>query len=216
VQNPPQLVRTLLVCFVAATGLLIVGCDSGGSSGSDSGGDDNSRIAFNGDQDGKDGIYTVHADGSDLKWVAGSSDLDLNPTWSPDGDRIALLNSQDGDLEIYTISLDGTDLRQVTKNSFDDYDPAWSPGGNRIAFWNIYGDGDGEIYAIRPNGEDLKQVTNNDVVDSRPAWSPNGNRIAFESSRDRSDEIYTRHLDGSDPKRIANYRNSNPAWGPPQ
>src|SRR6266545_3757501 len=68
------------------------------------------RIVFS---SGIEDIYTVNADGSGLKRLTTSEDLEFDPTWSPDGRAIAYRH-QTGDestADIFMIDSEGSRLR---------------------------------------------------------------------------------------------------------
>jgi len=181
------------------------------------------RIAFTyGGVEQSPKIYTMYADGTDIKRLSNINDFSYSGCWSPDGNRIAFLSYRDGNREIYTMHADGNDIRRITNNSGIDEQPSWSPDGNRIAFHSDR-DGNYEIYSMRAvDGSDVRRITNNLAPDINPSWSPDGSRIAFASHRDGNFgddnfEIYTmRAVDGSDVRRLTNNlaMDSYPNWSP--
>jgi len=74
-------------------------------------------------------IYTVNADGSDLKRVTYGMDPDL----SPDGSRIAFVRWTEP-WGIYIINVDGTGQRLLFSSNVA-RSPVWSPDGTQIAFF---------------------------------------------------------------------------------
>jgi len=96
----------------------------------------------------------MDADGSKVRQLTDSDDMDLEPVWSPDGERIAFASRRDGDFEIFVMNADGTEVRQLTDNDAIDLEPAWSPDGERIAFWSDrYGDS--EIFVMDADGSNV-------------------------------------------------------------
>lgn len=192
-----------------------------------SGASSDSRIAFQSNPDGLDGIgeadgnteiYTVRLDGSSLRQVTDEIVSSASPTWSPDGSRVAFASNRDEDAntEIYTIRPDGSDLRQVTDpaNVEDgrvaDILPEWSPSGDRIALTRdpdttFRDTTEARIYTVDPDGSDLKQVARDSAIGFYPTWSPDGSRIAFTTSG--SAEIFTIQPDGSDLRRVTDRSN---------
>jgi len=89
-------------------------------------------------------IYTMSADGSDMRRLTNDRALDGTPAWSPDGRRIAFAHLSEvgtGDVDgvIVVIDADGQDRVQVTRHprmpgGVVDMHPVWSPDGSRIAF----------------------------------------------------------------------------------
>lgn len=56
-------------------------------------------------------IYTVKADGSDLRLLAKTVS---RPAWSPDSTRIAFAQPDGSQLALYTVAADGADLQRIT------------------------------------------------------------------------------------------------------
>lgn len=75
-------------------------------------------------------IYTVSADGSNLKQITSGDKSSNSPRWSPDGKRLAFITGA----QIWTMKPDGSEKNQVSKISTGAGNPVWSPDGNWIAF----------------------------------------------------------------------------------
>jgi TolB protein len=93
-----------------------------------------SRIAFVSDLTGSLEIFTVNADGSDVKQVTHDEAASIYPSWAPDGERLAycLKINQRGApdrFEIVEIKLDGTGQRYITSDGGVATFPSWSPDG---------------------------------------------------------------------------------------
>lgn len=192
-----------------------------------------SRIAFRSFRDGNWEIYTMNADGSEVRRLTNNPASDLDPAWSPDGTRIAFASNRDGNYEIYVMNWDGTNLVRVTNHPAEDLFPAWQSGV--IAFTSSR-DGQYEIYTVAPTGANLGRQTQNGFHDvhpfgayraSRPGgnfdiWSgitplaahpaddwepasaPNLSRVAFSSLRDGNWEIYSMFASGTELQRLTN------------
>ena len=114
----------------------------------------NGRIYFRYNKTGNGDVYSVKADGSDMKLMIGSPGEDYPPRWSRDGKRGVFMTNRDGgDFEIYSVNADGTEQKRLTFNKGNDWDPAWSPDGKRIVFMSSK-DGNWEIYTMNADGND--------------------------------------------------------------
>jgi Tol biopolymer transport system component len=106
-------------------------------------------------------IYTIEADGSNLRQVTSSTSADaIDPTWSPDGQHIAY--TQENEFRqgfLWVMNADGSCPVQLL-DSVGVNTPAWSPDGRYIAFdydWGLYTlDLQSEVIAQRLNGLDCK------------------------------------------------------------
>ena len=161
---------------------------------------DGQRIAFAGAaSDSKLAVYSVAADGSDLRRL---SDSVSPPSWSPDGSRLALVKPDGDRLAVYTIATDGSDTRRVVTlpgwiphpgHDISKSSPAqvwiptvaWSPDGSKILV-----DEDIDLNLKSPLGLYVADVDESDLVRLRvasprihafaaAAWSPDGSRIAI-------------------------------------
>lgn len=146
-------------------------------------------------------VYTVGADGADLKRVVGTDGKlshEESPCWSPDGKRIAFTSTRHGNQELYVVNADGKNLQRLTSDPAIDAHPAWSPDGKKIAFatnrW-----GDLEIAVLEPATLAVTRLTTNRGLDDYPCWSPDGKRIAYASNRAGNLEIVIVNADGSNP-----------------
>ena len=85
-------------------------------------------------------IWSIAADGSDVRMVLAGDTSPTTPAWSPDGSRIAFLEQDRdaddlGTLRLSTSAPDGSDPIVVTGGLIEPMYPsvAWSPDGSRIA-----------------------------------------------------------------------------------
>jgi dipeptidyl aminopeptidase/acylaminoacyl peptidase len=90
-------------------------------------------------------LFSMNADGPDLRRVTQDSILEEDPTWSPDGRRIAFAATLPRDVrrDLYVVNLDGSGLTKLLPNGADNRQPEWSPDGRRIAFQLLPGERSG-------------------------------------------------------------------------
>ena len=128
-------------------------------------------------------IYTCNSDGSNIKQLTHTSDLDENfPTYSPDGSQIAFCaspkvadNSPGDGYEIYVMNSDGTNVVKLTNNNAMDMSPRWSPDGTRLAFISERLQLDKpEVYVMNVDGSNVIRVTTTPAAASaiNPVWKP--------------------------------------------
>lgn len=185
-------------------------------------------------------IYTMNADGSEIKRLTDGSGVSNCPDWSPDGTRIVFHSGgsrSSGPMVvprggfhywIEVVNADGSGQTVLFKDSGGSWDfearyPCWSPDGEYVAFAGTT-NMNTDIYIINADGTGLTRLTDNDPetvwsFDSMPAWSPDGKYIAFVSERHGNslNELYVMKADGSCITRLTYNLGDDvehPAWSP--
>ena len=175
------------------------------------------RIVFS---SGTNDIYTIDADGSGLKRLTTSEDLEFDPTWSPDGQSIAYRHQRDFDspIAIFVMDPDGSHRRNLTgSQELAGWGPDWSADGEWIA-WNSATDTTTwfDLGVIHPDGTG-RRVIKPGVYVEYPSWSPDGHRIAFMSPWKGSPyDIFVMNADGTHVRRLTESPAVDgwPAWSP--
>lgn len=148
------------------------------------------RLAFSAYRHGNWDIYTIRADGTDLRRITTDPAEDRAPSWSPDGTQLAFQSNRDGNWEIYVVSLNDLVAHRLTFDVHYDGAPAWSPDGKRIAF-ESYRNGDLDIFVMNADGSEQSDLTIRcSAADFAPAWSPDGNYLAFTSTRMGDSDLF--------------------------
>jgi Tol biopolymer transport system component len=178
---------------------------------------DGERLAFSSRRSGSFDIYSMSADGTDLRRLTTTKrDQDLNPTWSPDGRSIAFQRGQPG--RIFVMKADGSGARQVTDDLAEESEPAWSPDGS----WIVYsrrtpGTTVRELWLVRPDGSERHKLTSFGSAVYDPAWSPDSTRIVFAGDLDGEVfDIYSIGVQGKDLRRHTQSADDafEPSWSP--
>jgi TolB protein len=132
---------------------------------------DGQQIAFAGSRGGYVELFTMNADGSDIRQVTrGVQGIGGRSSWSPDGRWLAFYAGPRGDRDIYLVDIaSGASLRLTYGGN--NTAPSFSPDGAWLAFSSSR-DGDHEIYVMRVDGSQVTQLTDNDYDDWQPSWAP--------------------------------------------
>jgi Tol biopolymer transport system component len=162
-------------------------------------------ITFTSTRDGDMEIYTMKADGSDVKRLTHRNGPDGGPFFSFDGrmiafrgrelsagreldDYLSLLKDnlwRPTALELFVMDREGK-ARQVTKLGGANFAPSWTPDGKRLIFASNHHNPRGrnfDIFMIDVDGTGLEQITFNDTFDGFPMFSPDGRKLVFASNR---------------------------------
>ncbi len=154
---------------------------------------DGKTIAFHSNRGGDFEIYTVDAEGNNLKQLTNTHGTNVGPVWSPDGKLLAFASERDDNSEIYVMNSDGSMQRRLTDAPGDDSHPHWFPDGSRILFNSARNTPDPEkewslqyhdVYSITIDGKTIERYTDNRTVTTYPSVSPDGTMIAFRKVTD--------------------------------
>lgn len=200
--------------------LRVVGNGIGSTEGGVTWSPDSRKLALPSSRGDLESIYTVSADGTDLRRLTHNGNAGT-PAWSPDGRTIAFVSDASNFTDdVYLMNTDGSDQRQLTRSN--DHpgatDPAWSPDSQKIAFI----DENHALDVMRSDGSQGELVNSPPATsplpseDSSPAWSPDGRTIAFAQKKaNRSLQIYLANADGSGKHQLTQQRlNAFPSWSP--
>lgn len=165
-------------------------------------------------------LYTVNADGSDLRVLSATPYYDAEATVSPLGDKIVFTSSRDGDLDLYTMNLDGSGIRRITNTLGYDGGAFFSWDGKTIVY-RAHHPADSalakeyttllseqlvrpsrmEIFTVNSDGSGRQQLTNNGAANFAPFFHPSDKAIVFSSNvsdpKGRGFHVYMINADGS-------------------
>lgn len=136
---------------------------------------DHSLIAYTVGDGGYPPIYTMRANGSQVRQIGNG----LEPRWSPNGSKVAYhrwasFNGGPTQSDIYVMNANGTNILRLTVDTAFDGHATWSPDGNRIAFHSRRS-GNDEIWVMNADGTGQAKITaciNLLASCSSPTWSP--------------------------------------------
>lgn len=135
-------------------------------------------------------IYTVDADGGNLKQLTFAGGINTSPSFSPDGNRIVFVSNRGGSPQIYMMNSDGTDQQRITFNEGNyNTSPAWSPDGKSIAFTSLV-NGALQVFIMNADGSGERQVTYTPYSANHPAWTKDSRIITFDTEIEGRQELY--------------------------
>src|SRR5262245_16160183 len=92
---------------------------------------DGKKFLFTRIHEGKMGLWTMNADGSDIKPLVAKDTPHFDGHWSPDGKCVVfvldILQGTDGKLQIDTIDADGQNHKTLIPHKAFEESPRWSP-----------------------------------------------------------------------------------------
>ena len=132
---------------------------------------DGKQIAFAAARGGYVELFTMNADGSDIRQVSsGVQGIGGRSSWSPDGRWLAFYAGPRGDRDIYLVEVAGGQAERLTYGG-NNTAPCFSPDGLWLVFSSSR-DGDHEIYVMQVDGSQVTQLTDNNYDDWQPSWGP--------------------------------------------
>ena len=121
---------------------------------------DSSRIAFTSDRDGDIEVYSMDADGDNVRRLTKSPGDDEYPSWSPDGRQIAFCRLRGGVYDTYVMDANGGNVHPFSRTPLGAVAPVWSSDGQEIAFFSSRWAGLPNIVSIGTDGKNLRNLSN--------------------------------------------------------
>jgi TolB protein len=165
------------------------------------------RLIFQSKRNGAecDQIYTMRADGSDVRMVSTGKGRTTCSYFFPRGGRVLYSSTHMADAkcpappdysrgyvwpvypsyDIYTAREDGSDVRQLTKNAGYDAEATMSVDGKRIVFTSMR-DGDLDVYTMDADGKNVKRLTDEPGYDGGPFFSRDGKMIVYRANHPKT------------------------------
>jgi Tol biopolymer transport system component len=147
---------------------------------------DSRTIAFESTRDGGYAVFSVGADGSNLRKLTPDGVDGGQPSWSPDGKRIVFSSTRDKRGNIYLMNADGTGETRLTDfpRGGGKYGAQFSPDGRWIVFQGRSNNAlvNENVYVMRSDGSDMRRLTDTTLNSLGPRWTKDGN-IQFSQNR---------------------------------
>lgn len=124
-------------------------------------------------------VYTMNADGSDVKKITNFKTICTFPVYSPDGRKIVFRRDVGRNSEIFVANVDGTNPVNVSNSPAFDGWVAWSPDSKNILFASDRAGPEDirQLYLVNPDGANLRKITDGPGSFTTPAWSKDGKKI---------------------------------------
>ncbi len=184
---------------------------------------DGSKIAFINNHFGVENknainfeVYTMNADGSNIKRHTINTAFEAEICWSPNGQNLAFKSYRDKNDEVYLLDLTSGEQTNISNHQARDGGPVWSNNGKFIYFYSDKDHEKGELYRFKIKNKKIKRITRNDFRESGAVWSPNGKQVAFVSDIDGDDDIYIMDVSGKNLRQLTNNELNDwyPQWSP--
>jgi TolB protein len=167
-------------------------------------------------------IFTVKADGTDMKRLTETPGYDAEATLSVDGKWIVFTSVRDGDIELYRMRPDGSDVTRLTHEPGYDGGAFFSRDGEWIVWRrnevptdsakavyagllakNLVKPTQMNLWVMRADGSDRRQVTFKAGASFAPYFTPDGESILYasnwENPRSRNFDLYLVPVAGGEP-----------------
>jgi TolB protein len=182
---------------------------------------DGKRMVFISVIAGKEQLFSMNVDGSDVRQLTYDDANHEDPAWSPDGSKIAFVLVK-GELEqIHTMKPDGSQIEPLTPQDKKTIHPNWSSDSRMLAYCT---DDDihppqkdaSDIYSLEIATRRIRRIITGGV-NTFPSLSPNGKQLAFRKMlSENNSEVFVANIDGSNPRNLTNNPAFDgwPAWSP--
>ncbi|HEX9963249.1 MAG TPA: hypothetical protein VGB00_20120 [Pyrinomonadaceae bacterium] len=175
---------------------------------------DGRQLIFQSKRDGRgcDQIYSMNADGSNVKMVSNGEGRTTCSYFFKGGKKVLYASTFQGkkecppnpdytkgyvwaiypDYDIYTSKPDGTNIEPLTTTKGYDAEATVSPDGKKIIFTSMR-DGDLDLYSMDSSGKNVKRLTTELGYDGGAFFSPDGRQIVYRSYHPKSEAEIARY-----------------------
>ncbi len=132
------------------------------------------RLAYTSNAGGSSDIWTMNADGSNVRQLTVGANARLGIAVTADEKQFIFAAERDGKYNLWRIGIDGSNLTRVT-NGEGEYYPQCTPDGR----WIVYQSGGNypTLWKLPTGGGDAEAITK--TTASRPSISPDGKFVAY-------------------------------------
>jgi TolB protein len=182
---------------------------------------DGKKLVFVSLISGKEQLFTMNVDGSNVVQITRDDADHEDPAWSPDGSKIAFVLITKDRHSIAVMRTDGSNVELLTPVEQNTIHPNWSADSKRL----IYCTNDD----LEPPKKNSAQINTIDLgtkkitpliaggINTYGSWSPDLKHIAFRKIiGDENSEVFVADADGSNLRNLTNnpFFDGWPAWSP--
>jgi TolB protein len=199
---------------------------------------DGGQLVFQSNRTGKNQIFIMNIDGSDLKQLTKFPLGAETPVFSPDGRQLVFdVYVGEDNNDVFVIKTDGSGLKQLTDSPGYDGHPHWSSDGQRIVFNSdrtspdplaSWDDRWHEIFSMNADGSDVRQHTRCQSVCTFGSLSPDGKTVTYRKvikaaglnwaldSIEKNSEIFVSDINGKNETNLSKNAAFDgwPVWSP--
>jgi Tol biopolymer transport system component len=145
----------------------------------------NGRIALTGmDDQSISQVYTMNADGSDIRQITNDTNGNYMPIWSFDGTKIAYTATDFSDQtqQVFVMRANGSHKVDISNDDNTQNAMArWSPDDSKLVYVSQPSDYSAlpTINIMNADGSSKTTLTDASSIAQAPVWSPDGTKIAF-------------------------------------
>ena len=171
---------------------------------------DGGRIAFDRWQHGLDvAVWTMAADGSDMRQLTVDAGSQTQPGWLPSGERVAYQSRAEGRRIFASIDLESAHKKILAELDGDVDWARLSPDGTRLAFHSRGQDLGINLWLLDLIDGSRRQLTRADAFMGFPCWSPDGRWLAFQSKEGEDSHLMVMPATGGEPVRLTEEAGQN-------
>lgn len=151
-------------------------------------------------------IFTMAADGTDLKQLTRDHRNVRGVDWAPDGRHLVLASNRRGSYELRKIDIDGGEWQPLPSDTASASDPAISRAGDWMAF--VESDENWNIWRVPFQNGHIgapERFLASHGHNHSPSFSSDGQTIAFVSDRSGTPEIWFANADGTNLREMTHF-----------